>query len=306
MVMEEAEENEFKHIHKDYRHHALADDHSRIQFLREPLWINYPKTVEIIELLQRLLDQPKKPRMQSLLLIGESNIGKTSLIQQFITNNKDYSEEDDFEESHLIKPVIYAQFPASGDEKGLYIAIIEQFWTPFRATESAVRLRHQAIHLLRECQVKMIILDEVHNLLGSTAAKQRILMNVLKNLSNDLLIPIVGVGTKDAAMILHSDPQHASRFDVVNLPRWELDKVFLALLLSFEKKLPLRKPSMLKSREKATALFAICRGNLGDLHRLLIECAICAIKEETEEITLDIINKHNWLKLTDGIRNRKS
>ena len=130
-------------------------------------------------------------------------------------------------------------------------------------------------------------------------------MNVLKSLSNELLIPIVGVGTQDAALTLHSDPQHASRFDIISLPRWNMDKDFKSLLMAIESRLPLQRPSNLGTREKGSILYAISRGNLGDLYRLIVECAIYAIKEGHEEITLDIINRHNWLQLTNGARTRK-
>jgi hypothetical protein len=150
--------------------------------------------------------------------------------------------------------------------------------------------------------VKILILDEIHNLLAGTAAKQRMVMNVLKSLGNELQISLVGVGTKDASLILHSDPQHASRFDIYTLPKWELNKDFLSLLASFELRLPLKFPSNLKAREKATLLFSISGGNLGDLHRLLIECATTAILSGEEEISVNTIQGHKWVQKTKGIR----
>jgi len=284
----------YKHILEEYRPLASQDRKQRIEFLKEPMWINYPRTKEIQLILENLMNQPKKPRMQNLLIIGESNIGKTSLIIQFAIKNPDFGYEDDLGISHPSKPVIIAQSPASADERGLYISVLECFWAPFRPTDKLSKLRHQCFHLLRECHVKMLIFDEIHNLLSGTAAKQRFVMNTIKSLSNELMIPIVGVGTQDAALILHSDPQHASRFDVVTLPKWELNIDFRSLLMSFESRLPLRNPSNLSSREKGSLLFAISNGNLGDLHRLLIECSICAINEGDEEITLDIIKKYKW------------
>ncbi|BCO27332.1 hypothetical protein MIZ03_2220 [Rhodoferax lithotrophicus] len=66
-------------------------------------------------------------------------------------------------------------------------------------------------------------------------------MNAIKLLCNELAIPIVGVGTREAVRVLHTDPQHASRFEVMNLPLWELNKEFQQLLVGFEKVLPLKK-----------------------------------------------------------------
>jgi hypothetical protein len=294
--------SEFKHIHKSYRHLMTLSSEDRINALNEQVWIDYPKTVEIVNLLTNLMNRPKKPRMQNLLLIGESNIGKTSIIDRFATQNPNYQFEDNEGLTQPAKPVIVSQCPASADEKGLYISIIEQFWAPFLPSDTTHKLRHQAIYLIRQCHVKILILDEIHNLLAGTAAKQRMVMNVLKSLGNELQISLVGVGTKDASLILHSDPQHASRFDIYTLPKWELNKDFLSLLASFELRLPLKFPSNLKAREKATLLFSISGGNLGDLHRLLIECATTAILSGEEEISVNTIQGHKWVQKTKGIR----
>ncbi|SKZ33434.1 Bacterial TniB protein [Mycobacteroides abscessus subsp. abscessus] len=128
-------------------------------------------------------------------------------------------------------------------------------------------------------------------------------MNTLKNLSNELSLNIVGVGTREAITILHTDPQYASRFDVVNLPKWELNQDFLRLLISYVRLLPLKKQSNLASKEIATLIFEVSGGNLGDLNRLLVECAKEAILKGEEEITYDIVYKFKWLKPTEGLRN---
>lgn len=292
----------YPHIHKDYQHLMELTAKERMDSLNEQVWIDYPRTVEAVNLLTNLMNRPKKPRMQNLLLIGESNIGKTSIVDRFARQNPDFEFEDEEGLSQASKPVIVAQFPAKADDKGFYLSILEQFWAPYRPSDTIHKLRHQAIYLIRNCHVKIIIFDEIHNLLSTTASKQRMLMNTLKSLGNDLQIPIVGVGTKDAALILHSDPQHASRFDIFTLPKWELNRDFLALLASFELRFPLLKTSNIKARDKATLLFSISEGNLGDLHRLLIECATTAIESGEEEITVDIIRKHKWIQKTKGTR----
>ena len=71
----------------------------------------------------------------------------------------------------------------------------------------------------------MLIIDEFYSLLVGTPRLQRQVMNAIKMLCNELQIPIVGVGTKDAIRVLHTHPQHASRFDVAELPTWKLDQV---------------------------------------------------------------------------------
>lgn len=165
-----------------------------------------------------------------------------------------------------------------------------------------IKLRYQVIHLMRECNVKILIIDEIHSLLSGSAIKQREMMNVIKMLCNELAIPVVGVGTADAVRVLHTDPQHASRFDVLTLQPWTVGVDFQRFLKGFESVLPLKQASGLHRPEVAYLLHSICEGNIGNLHRLLIECATEAIKSGKEKIDVDIIKSKSWLQPTRGIR----
>ncbi|RMH11367.1 MAG: transposase [Gammaproteobacteria bacterium] len=291
--------NTYPHIHPNFVDVLNRSDDERIAFMDEPRWIGYPRANDIIEHMRGMLNKPTRPRMQNLLIVGESNNGKTTIVDHFgEMYGKGYVNGD----SEPVRPVIIAEAPASADEKGLHISILERFATPYRPSDPVAKLRYQVIHLMRECHVRMLIIDELHSLLAGTAGKQREVMNAIKLLCNELRIPIVGVGTIDAVRILHTDPQHASRFEVAKLPKWKLDKDFLRLVVSFEKTLPLRKASNLASREKLPLIHSICSGNIGDLHRLLIECAKEAILSGKEEIDVEIIKSKKWVQPTKGIR----
>lgn len=290
---------DFSHIHPDFLHVMGLSSEERLAFLDEPRWIGYDGAKMILDSLSALMVKPQRPRMPSLLVVGESNNGKTTIIRRFFDLcGQPYVNDD----AQPVKPVILAEAPPSADEKGLYISLLERFFAPYRATDSTAKLRYQVIHLFRACHVKLLVIDEFHSLLTGSSTKQREVMNAIKLLCNELCIPIVGVGTREAVRVLHSDPQHASRFDVISLPLWLLDKDFQKLLASFEKVLPLSLPSRLHQPEMASAFHAISSGNLGDLHRLLVECARAAIESGDEQITLDIIKNKSWVRPTKGIR----
>lgn len=289
----------FEHIHPDFRHIMSMSDKERIEFMDQPRWIGYPAAQQVIDTLQGLMHKPLRPRMPNLLIVGEPNNGKTTVVRRFCELcGQAYVNED----SEPVKPVILAEAPPSADEKGLYISILERFFTPYRASDPVSKLRYQVIHLFRACHVRMLVIDEFHSLLTGSAIKQREVMNAIKLLCNELVIPIVGVGTREAVRVLHTDPQHASRFDVMTLPLWELNKNFQQLLAGFEQVLPLKKPSRLHSPELARLMHTISEGNTGNLHRLLIECATEAIVSGKEQIDKPIIEGKAWLRPTRGIR----
>lgn len=291
--------NNADHIHPDYRHILGMSSRDRIAFMHSERWIEYPLASKIIGKLSDLMQRPSKPRMENLLLVGDPNNGKTTIVRRFGNlHGTGYVDED----SNPVKPVIIIESPPSADEKGLYIAILERFFAPYRATDPVVKLRYQVVHQLRTCSTRLLIIDEFHSLLTGSAIKQREIMNAIKLLCNELMIPIVGVGTGDAVRVLHTDPQHASRFDVMTLPLWEPNADFQKLLKSLERTLPLRNASGLSEKGLAALLHTISAGNLGDLHRLLVHCATDAIECGTEQIDKKIIEKHAWIRPTRGIR----
>lgn len=288
---------DYSHIHKNFRHIALLPNNERIAFIDTPRWIGYSRANEVIEVMQGLMNKVKQHRMPNLLLIGDSNNGKTTIIQDFAERfGESYSDE------HLVVPVCLIQAPPSANEKDLYISLIDYFALPYRSSDSAGVLRAQAVHTLRETHVKILIIDEVHSMLTGTARQQRLIMNAIKYLCNALQLPIVLCGTKDAVRILHTDPQHASRFDVAELPLWQNDKEFRRLVGSFERILPLKKPSNLTEISVLNLIYSISGGNIGNIKRLINECAIEAIESGEERITSKIIEDRSWLRPTKGLR----
>ncbi|ABO89170.1 ATPase AAA [Aeromonas salmonicida subsp. salmonicida] len=271
---------------------ALAlSDRDRILKIRSERWIGYPKAKQILAKLEDLLIYPRTHRMPNLLIVGDTNNGKTMLVQRF---KNLHPAIDNPSGEGIQAPVILVQAPPVPDEGRFYNAILELLFAPYRPSERVDKKQFQAIKLLRYVGLKVLIIDEIHHILAGNMNRQKAFLNVIKYLGNELQISIIGVGTKDAFRALQTDPQISNRFEPVTLPRWEMDHDFQRLLASFERMLPLKQISNLSQHDMASTLYAMSEGYIGELSRLLSEASVLAIHSGVETISAKILQKVDW------------
>ena len=138
-------------------------------------------------------------------------------------------------------------------------------------------------------QTRLLIIDEVHNLLNAAPLAQRQVLALLKYLGNQLEIPLVAVGTEEAWNAIRTDPQLSNRFEPIVLPRWSEGTALLQLLTSFGQMLPLRKRSLLADPTIAKQIIALTDGSIGAITKVMEMAAEHAIRQGVERITSDMI-----------------
>ncbi|MFK3822218.1 TniB family NTP-binding protein [Pseudomonas yamanorum] len=293
---------EYAHIALQFKEVMLKTDLERLDFLEESRWIEYQAATKLRAILDGLLRVPDRTRMPNLLVVGQSNSGKTSVVMRFKnTTGTPYVSDD----AVSVRPVIYIEIHKP-DERELYSAILREFWAPHNPAAVLSKLRDQALHLMRKARTRMLIVDEIHTANNGTPRKAMDVMNEIKMLSNTLHIPLVLVGTRTALQLLMLDPQYTSRFEVVALPEWTANADLQRFLKSFESVLPLKKPSRLFSPELTPVIHRISGGNTGNIEYLLRECAKEAIRTGSEVIDRSLLEKNSWMRPTsaDGVRVR--
>ncbi len=230
--------------------------------------------------------------MPNLLIVGDTNAGKTMRANRFVQL---HPADDNPAGDAASVPVLAIQAPPGPDENRFYNTILAALFAPYNPRERVAQKQVQVLRILKQIGVRMLIIDEVHNVLTGPVTKQRQFLNVLKYLGNDLQIPLVGLGTKEALRAVQADPQLANRFEPAALPRWQLNQEFQMLLMSFERALPLREPSRLADAHLARKLLALSEGSLGELSVLLTSAAVYAVKSGAERIDEQILAAIDWV-----------
>ena len=280
------------HLSKNAQAALELSVEERLDRIRRPRWIGYTRAKKLLDKLDDLLTHPKTHRMPNLLIVGDTNAGKTMLANRFVQL---HPADKTLGGEAVIVPVLAIQAPPGPDEGRFYNAILEALATPYNPRERVAQKQIQVLRMLKRIGIQMLIIDEVHNVLTGSVTKQRQFLNVLKYLGNDLQITLVGLGTKEALRALQADPQLANRFEPAALPPWQLDQEFQMLLASFERALPLRQPSGLADEKLARKLLALSEGSLGELSVLLTSAAVYAVRSGTERIDEKVLAAIDWV-----------
>lgn len=278
---------------------------TRIDEVLKERWIGYTRSTEILKSLELLFRFHKSSRMQNVLIMGESNNGKTTIARKFLNSHPPYLRTIEEKESGCMfevvtRPVIMVQCPHIPNEKRLYYEILDQLNLPYRKTTKAEYLQKTVINALKDMDTRVLILDEVHHILSGSPAKQREFLNLLKYISNTAYISIVALGTNEASFALKAEKQLDTRFDKMIIPRWKYDSDFIRLLMTIEKILPLEKESNLAEESISKEIFRMSNGILGEVVKISRLAAIEAIESGIEKITPQLLKKLNYTSPFDN------
>jgi hypothetical protein len=270
---------ELSHLHPTGQRVARLPTAERLRYVRADRWIGYTRANDALAALETLFAWPAKQRMPNLLLIGPTNNGKSMVIEKFRRTHPPVSHPDREE-----IPVLAVQMPSEPSVIRFYTALLAALGAPLRPRQRCAELEQLTLTLLRRVAVRVLVIDELHNVLAGRADTRREFLNLIRFLGNELRIPLVGVGTREAYLAIRSDDQLENRFAPLTLPRWAPDAQGCSLLASFAASFPLRRPSAIAAPEMVEYLLTRCEGTIGELTHLLTDAAVAAIETGEEAI----------------------
>lgn len=276
--------SDYAHLLSAYRPQAALDDAERIAWIRADRWLETAQAAQALARLEDLLSYPARDRMPCLLLYGDTGMGKTKIIRKFL---RDHPASFDAGAGITTMPVVAMQMPAEPLERDVYGELLNVLGAPGPANDSAYRQKEICRRLLRTMGARMLIIDEIHALLAGTFRQQRIFLNIVRFLANDLRVPLICAGTDLARQALLTDPQLAERFEAFHLERWQNDLHLSQLLSSLGGILPLRRPSQLGSAAARGRVLDLTDGVTVRIFRLIETVAVEAIRSGSEHLTAD-------------------
>ena len=84
---------EFPHLYPGVGKIAALSAEERIHRIRADRWISYPRAEAALEKLETLMSFPERARMPNLLIVGDSGMGKTMIIEKFTRDHASSFDE---------------------------------------------------------------------------------------------------------------------------------------------------------------------------------------------------------------------
>jgi hypothetical protein len=176
-----------------------APNHVRIRAIRTERWIGFGRARRVVEHLSALCEYPPSTRPPGLAIYGHSAMGKTMLVEKFRRDHPPaFNSAVGFETS----PVLTISLTSRPTERRVYAQLLMALGVSVNERATLLELEIKAIRLLKDSMVRVLVFDEVHNLLAGSPREQRVILQLFRHLSNELKASLVCLASQMRAMRL--------------------------------------------------------------------------------------------------------
>lgn len=274
----------YPHLDEETRVLMSHDDAARVSALLGDVLVRHPAVVSTLAYSRWLAFQPKRTRTKGMLIVGSNGSGKTTLAELI---ERIYGKDDAFNQDTVVKVSMTNMI----NSRMVYGRILEAIDAPVSEHSRAADRELAVTRALRAIGCKILILDEIQDVLFGSEKDQQKCLGAVKYLMNELGIVVIALGTEDAERAFASDPHLDARFRTFYLPTWKADDDLFDLLFNVQAKLPLKGESDFSDPKILKYLVSESKGSLDGIMTLVRDAAVHAIASKEEKVSLNMLQK---------------
>lgn len=255
-------------------------------------FINFQHVKRILSALDRMLEyQCGNEEAEHIMLLGESGVGKSTLLTRYVDRHPVIEHEELTE-----VPVLYVALGQSPTPKKLASTLLKALKDPKWYMGKEDELTARLVFLIGQCRVRLVIIDEANHLIDRGGEKTlHTAADWLKRLVDASRISFVLAGIPRTRTLLATNDQLRERFrEVIEIDRFSVanksaEHEFRSALNVFKKYLR-ELPTLDLSGAAITRLFAFATdGRLRDIRRLLVRAVELAYEYPDPRLTESVL-----------------
>ena len=261
----------------------------RIEALIQETVFVHPAFENVHRKLEKLLKHSPSQTTRHLMLIGDTGLGKSTILNTFASEYGLFENLDHPEGPRVELPVLYLPIPADTTLRKLELFMADKLNASLLRRPSKDEVTLEISRKITEFNVRMIVLDEIQHINAAQNSREwSALKDFIKDIANRHHIPVVIGGLPEIALrLVSTDAQLKRRFfgNVIRLSPWKRSAGLRDLLEEIEETLPLRKRSNLNSEAMMEIIEKSTSGSIDEIYFCIRLAAEEAIRTGKERIT---------------------
>lgn len=276
----------FEHLNELAKSQLGLPDAQRIESILHERFIYHEQVADIITHCEHLMYKPRGTRPVGLLVSGPNGSGKTALAEALIRRS---GADAATSVRAATQPVLCLSMSNAREAKEIFTRLLQSLKCPNIGTLTSSERREKALALAALAELRLLILDEIQDVLLTTARQQELALLAVKDIMNSLKVPMLALGTEQARVSLEADQHLKGRFKLRELPTWRCDDYLSHFLQAYEETLPLKQLSRLCSYLMMKLIIKETGGQLTEIVERIQYAAVLAVEGGEERITEELI-----------------
>ena len=254
----------------------MSDDEinqaSALQSAHQDQFIEHPNCTEVLKNLRYVYELSRqKSRPHNLMVIGDAGSGKTSILNYFIQQIEHKRAIADEEVPKLVTKI---DMPPMATPARLLAEIASSFGIGYTRSMNL----GQFVVRVVERGLRLVLIDEFHNLDSANKTQRAATLQTLKWLGNETGLSLIISGTKNVSRILMHDEQFEKRFKLIQIENWTYGEAFNGFVFTYLHNI-LETPPTELSQKTLDTLLNHTGGRTHDIVRILSQASYEAVED---------------------------
>ena len=279
----------YPHLDESVRGEVELPPAQRVALLQTERFVPHRRVQRLIDEIEFLMFSPRRTRASGIVIGAPQGSGKTMLAN--LLERRHGAQPVATPDGRRTHPAVAVSMTNARDARTMYNRLLEKLGAPPSAAARYSDRERQLVRILGEFQTRLLVIDEIQDILTSTPRQQRLALDTVKFLMNECSLPVLALGIDTASAAIRVDKHLATRFEQRSLPVWTFDDDLSEFLEALEPFIALKLPSHLSSATIMKTLVELSKGVLLKIVQLVVYAAIYAVLEGKERIDVDLLKR---------------